>query len=109
MAKVAASAGKANWAKETSPFKNCAACERCGWWNGWICRNEPEGFRDCTQYGKAFEVTRTFCQGGKHVTLTQKKGETEEQMRLRAFPETKRVEAQKVAARPATSVNLFEL
>lgn len=93
--------------RDESPWQRCAACARCGWWTGWLCLDEPSGFRNCKHYGKAFEDVKIICRGGKRATLTRKKGETDEQMELRAFPETRK--PVKPAAKPAMGINLFEL
>lgn len=96
--------------REESPWQRCAACARCGWWTGWLCLDEPSGFRNCKQFGKAFEDVKIICRGGKRVTLKRRQGETDDQMLRRAFPETKPAEANEtVRTAPANSVNLFEM
>lgn len=64
---------------EPSPWMRCPACEACQWWTGWLCRNEPTGFRDCPHYGTSFpkEVVVALDRvtgEAKYVTLAQ--GET---------------------------------
>lgn len=43
--------------REQSPWMRCAACEGCRFWTGWVCMNEPTGFRDCEHYGTDFVET----------------------------------------------------
>ncbi|MBR4946461.1 MAG: hypothetical protein IKZ27_05685 [Kiritimatiellae bacterium] len=39
---------------EQSPWQMSAACAACQWWNGWICRQNGIGYRDCPVYGAHF-------------------------------------------------------
>jgi hypothetical protein len=81
--------------REVSPWRMCEACERCAWWTGWVCRNEPTGFRDCPAYGIDFvmHIVARDRVTGRAKLVPLKKGQTAEDfVRAAAKPPVARSE-----------------
>ena len=64
---------------DDSPWQRCTACATCEWWNGYLCRQNGIGYRDCPAYGIDFvdTIIAVDCQGSPRL-IDLAKGQTAE-------------------------------